>query len=152
MFVALQAIAYVSLALAGLFQKKCGVEIINGIYNLIQKNPSMNVQAMIASCFGQFCAVDTISKKIFKDTLPNLVNWLLSLCGAPQPAVQTEAINAISHLSRATKNDFSPYFHQITQGLLNILGSPVNDNISVHIAASSCLCTCLSIYHSFIHS
>ena len=38
------------------------------------------LQAIAASCVGQFCAVELISKKIFKNTLPALVDWLFNLC------------------------------------------------------------------------
>ena len=71
-YVALQSIAYVSVALEGTFQKKCGAQV--------QRNPCLRVQAIAASCVGQFCAVEMISKKIFKNTLPALVEWLFSLC------------------------------------------------------------------------
>ena len=79
-YVALQAIAYVSVALEGVFQKKCGVQVIQGILGLGQRQPCLRVQAIAASCVGQFCAVELISKKIFKNTLPALVDWLFNLC------------------------------------------------------------------------
>ena len=82
-FVALQSIAFVSVALSGLFQKKAGTQIIQGILGLIQRQPCMRVQAIAASALGQFCNCEMISKKIFKSTLPDLVEWLSSLCGAP---------------------------------------------------------------------
>lgn len=146
-FVALQAIAYCSVALPTIFQKKCGKEVVNGLLNLVGKNPCLRLQAMAASCLGQFCATEMITKKIFTNTLPNLVNWLMTLCSVNQPAVQTEAINAIGFLCRATKDDFSPFFHNIVQGLLQILGSPVqNDTIQVHVAASVSLCRYIVIW------
>lgn len=144
MFVALQAIAYLSVSLPTVFQKKCGVEVIRGILGLIQKNPCLRLQAMAASCLGQFCAVEMITKKIFKNTVADLVNWLMGLCSVDQPAVQTEAISAIGFLCRATKDEFGPFFHQIVQGMMDILNSPVVSNtISVHVSASTCLCRCL---------
>ena len=57
------------------------------------------------------------------------------------PDVQTEAISAISSLSRATKDDFASFFHMIVQGLLDILGKPVtSESINLHVAACGCLC------------
>ena len=79
-YVALQSIPYVSVALEGTFQKKCGAQVMQGILAMVQRNPCLRVQAIAASCVGQFCAVEMISKKIFKNTLPALVEWLFSLC------------------------------------------------------------------------
>lgn len=138
---ALQAVAYCAVSLPGIFHKKCGAEMIRGILTLVQKNVSLNLQAMAASCLGQFCAIEQISKKIFKNTLSDLVQWLLGLTNVDQPAVQTEVISAIGYLCRATKDDFAPFFNTIVQGLMGILSGPVmNNTISVHVSASVCLC------------
>ena len=105
---------------------------------------------MIASCLGQFCAVEMITRKIFKNTLPDLVQWLYNLCTVNQPVVQTEAIAALGYLCRAVKADFAPFFHQVVQGLLGILGEPVkNDTINVHVSASMCLCKMIYLGYSF---
>ena len=105
---------------------------------------------MIASCLGQFCAVEMITRKIFKNTLPDLVQWLFNLCTVNQPVVQTEAIAALGYLCRAVKDDFAPFFHQVVQGLLGILGEPVkNDTITVHVSASMCLCKMIYLGYSF---
>ena len=79
-FVALQSIAYVSVALSGTFQKKCGSDVLQGILQLVQKNPCLRIQAIAASCVGQFCSCEMISKKIFKNLLEPLTQWLYSLC------------------------------------------------------------------------
>lgn len=108
---------------------------------LVHKNPCLRLQAMAASCLGQFCAVEMISKKIFKNSVSDLVQWLFNLCTVNQPAVQKEAISALGFLCRAVKDDFAPFYPQVVQGLLGILGEPVkNDMIDVHVAASLCLC------------
>lgn len=80
MFVALQAIAYVSVALPATFQKKCGAQVLQGVLQLMQKSPCLRVQAIAASCVGQFCSCDMISKKIFKNVLEPLTQWMYSLC------------------------------------------------------------------------
>ena len=68
------------------------------------------------------------------------------------PTVQSEAINAIGLLCRATKDDFAPFFHTIVQGLINILSGPVvPDNITVHSSASMCLCTSVEFILSSSH-
>ena len=161
-FVALQSIAFVSVALSGLFQKKVGTQIIQGILGLIQRQPCLRVQAIAASALGQFCNCEMISKKIFKSTLPALVEWLSSLCGARYrcaehiissiPSVQSEAITDIGNLCRATKDDFTPFYHSIVQGLIGILSGEVTpESISVHVSACGCLCidSLLSLIHSF---
>ena len=80
MFVALQAIAYVSVALPVTFQKKCGAQVLQSELQLVQKNPCLRVQAIAASCVGQFCSCEMISKKIFKNVLEPLTQWMYSLC------------------------------------------------------------------------
>ena len=80
MFVALQAIAYVSVALPVTFQKKCGAQVLQSVMQLVQKNPCLRVQAIAASCVGQFCSCEMISKKIFKNVLEPLTQWMYSLC------------------------------------------------------------------------
>ena len=82
-FVAIQAMAFISTALNGTFQKKVGAQILQVCMQLIQKQPCPRVQAVLASSLGQFCNCDMISKKIFKNVLAPLVEWLVSLCSAP---------------------------------------------------------------------
>ena len=75
--------AFISTALTGVFQKKVGAQILQGLMQLIQKQPCPRVQAVIASALGQFCNCEMISKKIFKNLLAPMVEWLVSLCSAP---------------------------------------------------------------------
>ena len=82
-FVAVQAMAFLATALTGVFQKKVGAQILQGCMQLIQKQPCARVQAVIASALGQFCNCEMISKKIFKNLLAPMVEWLVSLCSAP---------------------------------------------------------------------
>lgn len=86
-FVAVQAFAFLSTSLAGVFQKKSGAQMIQALLNLLQKQPCLRVQAVIASALGQFCNCEMISKKIFKNMLAPIVEWLTGLCGAPYVVV-----------------------------------------------------------------
>lgn len=56
------------------------MQVIDSILSLVARNPCMRVQAMAASCFEQFCNCEMISKKIFKNRLAALMEWLLKLC------------------------------------------------------------------------
>ena len=144
-FVALQAIAFVSVALTGVFQKKAGAQVVQAILQLVQKNPCLRVQAIAASALGQFCSCEMITKKIFKNVLAPLVEWLTTLCAVTVPSVQSEAITAVGNLCRATKDDFTPFYHNIVQGLINILSGPVSpDSINVHVSACVCLSSLVS--------